>query len=130
MGVDHMARDSRYPDNWPAISLAIRQGRAGGRCEARWQGKRCRNVEGGRYPRSGRVIRLACHHIGIPRPDGRHGDKQDKMDCRPENLIAVCYACHARLDADLHTAARKAKREQRTREAWARRGFVQLELGV
>ncbi len=125
-----MARDSRYPDNWKEISLSIRQGRAGGRCEARWDGKRCRNCQGGCYPKSGKRIQLGCHHIGIPKPDGSMGSHEDKADCRPENLLAVCYPCHVKLHKDYVNGMRKARREQRSREAWARRGWVQLELGV
>jgi hypothetical protein len=125
-----VARDKRYPDNWKQISDAIRHGRAKGRCEARWDGHRCPHREGGYYPRShGRII-LYCHHLGIPKPDGSLGSRHDKMDCRPENLLAVCYPCHVKLDADIHKEARRARQEQQTREAWARRGWVQLELEV
>jgi hypothetical protein len=37
---------------------------------------------------------LTVHHIGIPKPDGTAGDPNDKMDCRPANLVALCQACH------------------------------------
>lgn len=125
-----MSRDKRYPDNWAEISKAIRVGRAKGRCEARWGGIRCQNRQGGHYFASGKRVQLYCHHLGIPRADGSLGDRTDKSDCRPENLLAVCYACHVRLDAGLHTEARRAKKEARQRAAWEKRGWVQLELAL
>lgn len=125
-----MARDKRYPENWAEISRSIRYGRAKGRCEARWDGVRCPHREGNLYPKSHGRIRLYCHHLGIPRHDGRMGDPRDKMDVRPENLLAVCYPCHVRLDAPLLKEQRKAERERRTREAWAKRGWMQLSLPI
>jgi hypothetical protein len=125
-----MARDSRYPDNWADISSFIRAVRAGGRCEARWDGHRCQHRHGGYYPTTHGRIQLSTHHIGIPKADGSPGDPRDKSDCRPENLLAVCWPCHLKLDYPLLKDSLRATRERKAREAWEERGWVQMELAL
>ena len=107
----------RYPANWRGIRDAIGR-RAGRRCE--W----C-HVENGAllFPRCcsnpqhdetatppqcrtchkplQRVV-LTVAHLGVTREDGTPGDKADTMDCRFENLAALCQRCHLRLDQDDH----------------------------
>ncbi len=76
-----------------------------------------------------RVV-LTTHHIGIDYPDGRQGDCHDKMDCRDENLIALCQRCH--FIADLHTHIIHA-RESRLRHKQERiiaEGQLELFQGV
>lgn len=50
------------------------------------------------------LVILTTAHLGAPHPDGTPGDKHDKMDCRPENLMAMCQRCHLLFDADEHKA--------------------------
>ncbi|HVB20567.1 MAG TPA: hypothetical protein VNG51_01295 [Ktedonobacteraceae bacterium] len=102
----------RYPPEWKALSLARRE-QAGWRCE--WcgaeQGIWRRGVKGTRY----RVV-LTVAHLGTPYADGRPGNKHEKRDCRPENLAALCQACHLRYDVDEHCQHARETRCQRRRE--------------
>lgn len=68
--------------------------RAGNRCEL------CGVDNYGKTPRGGKVV-LTIAHMANP----------DPMDCRDENLMALCQACHLRHDAQYH-----AKNARRTRE--------------
>lgn len=98
----------RYPRTWKAISKFIRFYRAEGRCE--W----CGAVNGKPHPLTGGIVTLTVHHIGIDKPDGRPGDRHDKMDCRLANLAALCNRCHWIADWDIHYAkAIAAKRQKR-----------------
>lgn len=72
-----------------------------------------------------RVI-LTVHHKGIDKPDGTPGDRHDKMDCREDNLAALCQRCHLYADLDIHIANARATRIRKKREQAARNG--QLEL--
>lgn len=84
----------RYPRNWPEISIEVRY-RANDRCQ--WCG--ARNHEP--HPVTGSRVVLTCHHLGIDKPDGTPGDPDDKMDCRLENLVALCQKCHLRAERDI-----------------------------
>jgi len=53
---------------------------------------------------------LTVHHIGVDKPDGTLGDPCDKMDCRDENLIALCQRCHLLADMPINIPARKHTR--------------------
>lgn len=88
---------SRYPADWKAISLRIRE-REGWRCK--W----CGAVNGEPHPRTGSRVVLTVAHLGTTHPDGRSGDKHDKLDVREENLAALCQACHLNYDRDEHMA--------------------------
>jgi 5-methylcytosine-specific restriction endonuclease McrA len=113
---------SVYPPDWSAISARIRTDRARGHCE------RCGN-EIYSIPPGWRVsVRLAVHHIGITREDGSLGDPRDKSDCRSENLIALCQACHLSADRPLHLERARASRLRKRLARDAARGFEQLEL--
>jgi putative hemolysin len=115
---------SRYPKDWPKISLSVRNG-AGNKCEwcdvpngqlggrlpggtwcraAGWDHPSDRPVEGGTFP---------CH---LPDGDGcvmlrivrivltvAHLDHQPE-NCEPENLKALCQRCHNRYDAPMRRA--------------------------
>lgn len=89
----------KYPKDWKAISLAIRK-RAEGRCECLGEcglhrttpgPRRCveRNGEPAKWAK-GKVVLTVAHLNHTP------------MDCRPENLKAMCQRCHLRYDHDLH----------------------------
>lgn len=129
---------SKYPVNWDEISQQIRFERAGGKCE--WCGVAhgavgARDKHGewhdddrihhmsategdllfGEFPKMIRIV-LTTAHLGVDKPDGSPGDKHDKMDCRPENLAALCQRCHLNFDRDEHTANRRRTLAER-REA-------------
>lgn len=131
----------RYPRDWPDISRQIRYERAGNRCE--WCGVEngaigardrfgnwwneddihslpsdCGYDLFGEFPKIIRIV-LTVAHLGAPRPDGSPGDVHDKMDCRPENLAALCQRCHLNYDRQEHihnakiTRIRKRRADQR-----------------
>jgi hypothetical protein len=109
---------SRYPADWEAISKRIRE-RAGNCCE--WCGlangsygyrddkgefHQCEPSQTGVLIEMGErnffFIVLTVAHLGAPHADGRPGDVHDKMDCRDENLAALCQRCHLNYDRDEH----------------------------
>lgn len=129
----------RYPVNWDEISKAVRE-KAGQKCQQcgapngvlvyrppekpetwilvpeRVSSQDVVRIWGGRpiteVNRTVRIV-LTVHHIGIPKEDGTPGDRHDKMDCREDNLIALCQRCHWKADWDIHYAkAVRAKRER------------------
>ncbi len=84
----------RYPPDWKQIAAQVKA-RAGWRCEG------CGIAHGTERPNAkGRPFkeRIAAAHLGVPYEDGRPGDPRDKMDCRDENLAALCTVCHLRTD--------------------------------
>ena len=121
----------RYPKDWKNIAARIRD-RDGNRC------KFCgvfNGAVGYRLP-DGSFVQLAesvvdrrkiitivltVAHLGAEKPDGSPGDKHDKMDCRNENLAALCQRCHLRLDVDEHAA-----NASRTRALKSARGMESL----
>ncbi len=93
---------SRYPDDWQAISRAIRS-RAGGRCECkgecgRGHDSRC-HATGGMVLPHGSVVVLTVAHLD-------HTPENND----PTNLRAMCQACHLAYDRDHHAATRAATR--------------------
>ena len=72
---------SRYPKDWKAIALAVKEA-------ADWVcgdcGRQCRRPG---EPFDTHARTMSVHHIGVAKPDGSTGDPHDKMDVRPENLI-------------------------------------------
>jgi len=63
-----------------------------------------------------RVI-LTVHHIGVPKDDGSPGSPHDKMDCRDQNLIALCQRCHLLADMPEHVKASKKTRTRNKHDA-------------
>lgn len=100
----------RYPPDWEEISKRIRQ-RANGACE--WCGAKAGEPIHGR---AGSKVILTVHHMGVPKPDGTPGDPHDKMDCREENLVALCQGCHLRADLPIHMVHARATRIRRRLE--------------
>lgn len=81
---------TKYPTAWDAIALDVKT-------ESDWQcekcGKQCRRP-GEPFDTHRRTLTTAhCNH----RP----------MDCRPENLAALCAPCHLKYDAKYHAKNRK-----------------------
>ena len=99
----------KYPKNWKGISKAIRE-RAGNRCECIGE---CglHGVEGRCTERNGEPAKWAKGKIVLTVAHLNH----TPMDCRPENLKAMCQRCHLRYDHDLHQ--RNARETRRNRKA-------------
>jgi hypothetical protein len=99
---------SRYPPDWDAIALRVKEA-------ADWCcqdcGMQCRRPG---EPFDTHKRTMSVHHLGVDKPDGTPGDMHDKQDCRTENLLALCSGCHLRRDLPghiLHAAqTRRAKR--------------------
>ena len=97
----------RYPADWTAISLRIRE-REG------WHCKWCGAANHQPHPDTGSSVVLTVAHLGTAYDDGRPGDKHDKLDVRDENLAALCQRCHLNYDRDEHLAnARETRRRKR-----------------
>lgn len=145
---------SRYPADWKAIRASIleRATDAGGvqRCE--WcgvpNGELIDRHPDGRWilhaeldsmnsgqafdegwdhdgVRIGTRVVLTIAHLGTPHPDGRPGDKHDKLDVRPDNLAALCQKCHLAYDMDDHV---RHAAETRRRKFMERTGQLALSL--
>jgi hypothetical protein len=93
----------RYPQDWPQISLAVKE-RAGWRCECRGEcgrgthAGRCPNRHGGlAYGTATTVVVLTTAHLD-----------HTPENCDQDNLRAMCQGCHLHYDRDHHarTAAR------------------------
>lgn len=101
-------RHKDYPPDWPAIATAIKAA-ADWRCQD--CGMQCYRP-GERHIDRRRT--MSVHHLGAPKDDGSPGDMHDKQDCRPENLLALCSACHLARDLPGHVLnaarTRRAKR--------------------
>lgn len=116
---------SLYPPDWVRISHRIRFTRAGGQCE--WigeNGERCQAKHWEFHPITGSRVVLTTAHLGVPLPDGSPGDKRNTMDCRDENLMALCHLHHLALDRADHLLARALNRRRQQREA----GQLELTL--
>lgn len=72
-----------------------------------------------------RII-LTVHHKGVTRADGTPGDPHDKMDCREENLAALCQRCHLIADMPLHQENRLRTLGIKKRKALEAQGNVPL----
>ena len=97
----------RYPANWKEIARSVKN-------KANWTCQQC-GAKHGDPLSSGRNFRvvITVHHAGVPYPDGSPGNPHDKMDCRPENLIALCQRCHWIADLPIHLKNAKAARIRR-----------------
>jgi len=84
----------KYPANWKQIAMDVKD-------EAQWQcekcGKQCRKP-GEKFDTHRNTLTVShCNHI--------------EMDCRPENLTALCAPCHLRYDAKHHAETRKKSKK-------------------
>lgn len=99
---------ARYPDDWAAISLAIKE-RAGWRCECRGEcgrpyihlgsDERCVNRHGRPAFQTGSNVVLTTAHLN-----------HTPEDCDPANLKAMCQGCHLHYDRGHHAKTRAATR--------------------
>lgn len=97
---------AKYPADWCDISLRIRY-RSGGRCECDGEcglhhGRRCieENRTDAKFAK-GRIVLTVAHLNHTP------------MDCRPENLKAMCQRCHLRYDVEHHKANAARTRDRK-----------------
>lgn len=100
---------SKYPANWDEIRESI----------LKWANNRCEHCGAENHqphPETGSRVVLTIAHL----------DNPDPMDCRPENLAALCQRCHNRLDAPMR--AQHAKVTRREKKAAAARSAGQLDL--
>lgn len=108
---------NRYPNDWDVVSEYIRFFRANGKCEGSPPYPHCQAEHGLPHPVTGSTVVLTTAHIGAPWPDGTPGDKHDKMDCRPDNLKAMCQRCHLTFDVDEHVKNAAETRRKRAQAA-------------
>jgi hypothetical protein len=87
----------RYPTEWPLISVWVRVC-AGWRCE--W----CGAVQGSPTRASGgkRPVVLTVAHVRDPAPE----------NATPDNLAALCQACHLALDRRHHVEVARRNRRR------------------
>lgn len=110
----------RYPADWPAISLGIKE-RAGWRCECRGEcgrpydhldvDERCQNRHGQPAYKTGSKVVLTTAHLD-----------HTPEHCDPANLKAMCQGCHLHYDREHHAQTRKrvqtAELEQANEVLW------------
>jgi len=105
---------ARYPKDWKAISLRIRE-RAGNRCECEGEcglhrtnpgPRRCEEVNGepAKWAR-GKVVLTVAHLNHVPE------------DVSDTNLKAMCQRCHLTYDAEHHAQTSYATRKERAQTA-------------
>lgn len=101
---------SKYPKDWKAISAAIRF-RSGGQCECEGECGLHKTNPGPRrcIERNGQPAKWAKGKIVLTTAHLNH----DPMDCRPENLKALCQRCHLRYDVDHHKKNSAATRREK-----------------
>ena len=89
---------ARYPKDWKAISLRIRNERAESRCECLGEcGQdhegRCDAINYEPHPQTGSKVILTVAHLDhVPE------------NCGDDNLKAMCQRCHNRYDAPMRRA--------------------------
>lgn len=84
---------AKYPADWVRIANAIKE-QTGWRCEK--CGKQCR-TPGESLDTHRRTLTVAhINHV--------------EMDCRPENLVALCAPCHLRYDGPRRSMQSLARR--------------------
>lgn len=94
----------RYPADWPAISLAVKE-EAGWRCEC--VGECGRGTHEGRCPNihrtpayeTGREVIMTTAHLD-----------HTPENCDRSNLKAMCQGCHLHYDREHHARTRAATR--------------------
>lgn len=88
---------ARYPRDWKAISLRIREG-AGWRCEGSPAFPDCRAENGKPHPVTGSIVVLTVAHLDhVPE------------NCADENLKAMCQRCHNTYDMAMRRAGIRAR---------------------
>ena len=97
---------SRYPSDWKAISLRLRE-------QAEWRCQWCDRSDRRLVGPSGCVLTVA-HLNHLPE------------DCRRDNLAVLCERCHLGYDMRGHVINRRNNRAKREREVGAAAGQLLL----
>lgn len=139
-----MSRKYQYPPDWAAIARAVKE-RAGWMCEQcgvphgaiifrsidnprRWRyATDAEVIDDSRGAPRPVTVELSVHHKGVDYSDGTPGDPDDKLDNRPENLVALCARCHF-IEEIKAGAARKARETRVRRKQEAARSAGQREM--
>jgi len=98
-----------YPSDWKSIRARILE-RDGHKCQF------CGAANYEPHPITGSKVVLTIAHIHNP----------DPMDCRDENLAALCNLCHNRLDGSMR--AKHAAETRRRKKIERIKASGQLEL--
>jgi hypothetical protein len=96
---------ARYPADWPAISLAVKQ-EAGWRCEGSPVYPECRASNGHPHPVTGSTVVLTVGHLD-----------HNPENCERANLRAWCQRCHNTYDRPHRAATAAATRAHELRAA-------------
>ncbi len=97
---------ARYPKDWKAISLSIRDGRAGWKCEGSPAYPDCRAEHGKPHPVTGGKVVLTVGHLDhVPE------------NCDPANLKAWCQRCHNTYDMPMRRAGIAERARQKLADA-------------
>jgi hypothetical protein len=131
---------SNYPPDWEDISRQVKE-EAGWCCEtcgakhgetiyrekrtARWTPDiAVAEVTYRRYYES--IVQIGVAHLGIDKPDGSPGSKFDTMDCRRDNLRALCRRCHLHFDLPENIVQRRRTRLRKRRQRAEAHGQLRL----
>ena len=103
----------RYPENWPVISRACKD-------RANWHCEHCGVIHGALcigtvHGKEYKTAIAACH----PNNDPENPNAE---------LLALCKACHMRLDAMQHARTRMRKRREAMRAEQLAAGQMELAL--
>ena len=102
----------RYPDDWAAISLRLRQ-------QAEWRCQWCDAAQGEPNPATGSTVMLTVAHLNhLPE------------DCRRNNLAVLCQRCHFNYDRRLHNRNLRNNNAKRERLAGEAAGQLRLPMAL
>lgn len=93
---------SIYPPYWKQFSLYIRKERAGDRCENAACG-----IENGVYNLRGSLVVLTVAHLDYEGGACDCKARTGRKCARPDHVLALCQACHLRMDLPHHIANRQ-----------------------
>ncbi len=93
----------RYPTDWPTISQAVKEA-ANWRCEC--AGECGRDHHGRCVARHGQLAPITGTRVVLTTAHLDHTPE----NCDPQNLRAMCQACHLAYDHDHHQQTRAATR--------------------
>ena len=96
---------ARYPADWPAISLEVRQA-ANWTCQGSPVYPDCRARDGFDHPVTGSTVVLTVGHLD-----------HNPENCDRANLRAWCQRCHLTYDAAHHAKTAATTRAKQLREA-------------
>ena len=117
------AGKGEYPANWREIASRVKTA-AGWRCEHcghphETSVARSECDDGCTHPRDGKQRMLTVHHLNM-----------DPSDCSDANLVALCQACHLRVQSQIDPHQFRLDGDLREEPEWLRRRLqVMLDEG-